>query len=66
MKTYVLLWKSLGPSDGINPLTTTPPQNSAVLLRTGNLPFVLRWLLFCSKDIAGAAGITALADQEAN
>lgn len=58
----MLVGNSLGTSDGIKPLTTTPTQNSATLLRAGNLHFILHRLLFCSKDAVAAGGITVLTD----
>lgn len=42
----MLVGNSIGTSDSINPLTNTPTQNSAILLYSSNLHFILHWRLF--------------------
>lgn len=42
----MLVGNSIGTSDSVNPLTSTPTQNSAILLYSSNLHFILHWRLF--------------------
>lgn len=65
MMKCVLVRSSLGTSDGINPLSATLAQNSAMLLCTGNPHFILHWFILFQR-CSCSSGTTATVNWGAN